>query len=134
MITNLSKSDGLNSTDTVISAFRDYTYFVAYSVWLFNDITNVFTRIAGDVDPVTYFVASSKSDILYEGLNSEKTICRKLYYKNCFPPDIVPAELTWINVFSVATKSTRVDASLKVIVCMYSCNDGRSEEHTSELQ
>lgn len=120
LISNLSKENGDETNDPVISAFRDYVYYDSYSVWLYNDITNVFTRISGDIPPVVDHLESSKSGLLIEVLGADSPVFRKINHKNDVLVDKVGDEIKWVNLFPVTAKTTTTDNSFTAVVCMYS--------------
>jgi two-component sensor histidine kinase len=120
LLNSLSKANGFNTTDTVISAFRDYTFFNSYSVWHYNEITEMFTRIAGDIEPKKYALNEQDCEILYKSLNGKEIICSEMHENSPVAPDVINSELNWVNVFSVSNTSAKIDKSFDVVVCMYS--------------
>jgi signal transduction histidine kinase len=117
LIEQLSHPTNKESTKDILVAFRQYTFFNNISIWLYNQITKMFTRITGDIPAVPDFIHEDKSFVLKTALS--KTIkCDVL--RKYDVPDKLNKDIKWANVFNIETEDTSGTSDIKVVVCMYS--------------
>ncbi len=120
LIKALASRPPANTTESVLAAFCEYTRYNSYSAWLYNDITDVFTRIAGHFVGGANHISRQDCNMLATTLESP-AIAKLAVNQNNWCPDPVSSKEAWCNAFSVSTDRTVSNAdSVKVVVCFYS--------------
>lgn len=122
LLNMLANQGNQNSIDKVLIAFQRYTFFDGYSIWLYNNKTQYFTRIDGNLVPVSNFVERSKYELLSSAVEKEDLLSGEACQADKAPD--VTEKMKWVNVFSVTLTPSESELSIIAVICMYSVHHG----------
>lgn len=133
LIKSLSDSSNNNSIDGILKAFCDYTFFNGYSAWHYNEITNTFTRIAGNVYAKEDYIKNTNASFFQKLLNVDAQPINCMSNTSLLPEND-SLDLPWMNCFLVSVKNPTTltsNSNLKIIICLYSkCVDYNLRDET----
>ena len=120
LIEKLSQPTNTAATINLLKAFKEYTFFDNVSAWLYNNITNTFTRIAGDVSAKNDFIHEDESEVLKIAL-TEANVIQYNVGNEYDLPDILPSYVKWANVLAIKTVSaSEIPNVMTLVICLYS--------------
>ncbi len=123
LLHELSTVDNGRSSNKILMSFTKYMFCDEYSAWIYNSMTQAFTRLCGSIKCLQEYADLDLSPI-FQNAVERMELHSNYRIEAGITPDIMNANLRFANVVWVSAPDNKREESLKLLILFYSKHTG----------